>query len=140
MAVETGEVETLWLELRSQVDLLASERQQYLAVFELASEAYVVTDAAGTIEAANGAAVDILQRRRSVLLGRPLAAFVALDRRTDFRERLARLASAHPTAERQWSTVFEAPGLRLSVAVCARPIGAPPEARGICWRLQAAAE
>lgn len=135
MALEIEELKMLWLDLKAKVDLLASERAQYAEVFEQASEAYVVTDAAGTIEAANGAAVDILQRRRSALHGKPLAALVALDRRRDFRERLAKLAPGDA-----WSTVFEAQGERIDVTLCTRLIGGPAEPRGICWRLQAAQE
>lgn len=112
------------MDLEAQVEELVGERQQYLEIFEQALEAYVITAPDGTILDANGAAVDILQRRRRHLRGTSLAALVALDRRAEFRSRTAKPGS--------WSTVFEAPELRTDVTVSARLIG---QAGGICWRL-----
>ena len=137
MELDLEDLKAVWLNLRAHVDRLASECQQYRDVFEQAPEAYVVTDAGGIIEEANGPAVDILQRRRAYLRGKPFAVLVALDRRADFRRRLARLASGPAAGERSWSTVFESPGLRTDVSLTARLIGAPGERRGICWRLDA---
>jgi PAS domain S-box-containing protein len=130
---ELEDLKAMWLDLKARVDQLAGERQQYLDFFEHSPEAFVITDNHGTIEDANGAAVDILQRRRRYLRGKPFAALVALDQRSEFRRRLRALA-VDPAAERSWRTVFEAPELRTEVALTARRIGTD---RGICWRLQA---
>ena len=129
------DLKAMWLRLRAHVDQLAGERQQFLDFFEQSSQAYVVTDARGTIEDANGAAVDILQRRRRFLRGKPLPALVALERRAEFRQRLRDLGA--PGAQRSWRTIFEAPELRTEVTLTARLIGADA-AGGICWRLEAA--
>src|SRR4051812_27687072 len=94
MALDLEELKAMWLDLRAHVDRLAGERQQYLDFFEQASEAYVVTDPDGAIVDANGAAIDILQKRRRYLRGKPLASLVALERRREFRERLRALESA----------------------------------------------
>ncbi len=126
---ELEDLKAMWLDLKAQVDELAGERQQYLDVFEQSPEAYIVTDNDGTIEEVNGAAVDILQRRRRFLRGKPFTVLVALDRRREFRVRLGALA-----AEGSWRTILEAWEMRTEVAVTARRIGA---GRGICWRLQA---
>lgn len=83
--------------------------------------------------------MDILQRRRRHLQGRPIAAFVALERRAEFRERLTRLGGGEPAAGGSWRTIIESPGLRTEVALTARLIGARQEARGICWRLECVA-
>ena len=128
------DLKATWLQLRAHVDQLASERQQYLDFFEQSSQAYVVTDARGTIEDANGAAVDILQRRKSYLRGKPFPALVALERRAEFRRRLSDLGA--PGAERSWRTIFEAPELRTEVTLTARPIG-DDASGGICWLLEA---
>ncbi len=64
MAAELEDLKAMWSDLKAQVDELAGERQQYIDFFEQSSEAYVVTDNDGTIEEVNGAAVDLLQRRR----------------------------------------------------------------------------
>ena len=53
MAAELEDLKAMWSDLKAQVDELASERQQYLEFFEQSSEAYVVTDNQGTIEAVN---------------------------------------------------------------------------------------
>ena len=129
MAAELEDLKAMWSDLKAQVDELASERQQYVEFFEQSSEAYVVTDNQGTIEAVNGAAVDILQRRRRFLRGKPFAVLVALDQRGAFRERLGALA-----AEGSWRTILEAWEMRTAVALTARRIGAD---RGIFWRVQA---
>jgi PAS domain S-box-containing protein len=138
MAVELEDLKAMWLSLRAHVDQLAGERQQYLDFFEQSQEAYLVTDPAGTVVDVNGAAVDVLQRRRRYLAGKPIAAMVALDRRTEFRSRLRRVAEGERGAARTWSTVFESPGLRTDVTVTLRPIEREGRVKGLCWLLQAA--
>lgn len=135
--MELEELKAIWLDLRAHVDQLASERQQYYDFFEQASEAYVITDQYGTIADANGAAVDVLQRRKHYLRGKPLAALVALERRTEFRQRLHALCKGEPTAEPCWRATFEAPGLRTDVELTARLIERAGGVAGICWRLAA---
>jgi len=138
MTAELEDLKAIWLDLRAHVDQLAGERQQYLDFFEQSPEAYVVTDEQGAIVDANGAAVDILQRRRRYLRGKPIAALVALDRRTEFRGNLRRLLAREAGARRTFSTVFEAPELRTEVTLSARLIERAERVGGICWRLQAA--
>jgi len=137
MAADVEELKAMWLDLRAHVDQLAAERQHYVDFFEQASEAYVITDAEGTIVDLNGPAVDVLQRRRQFALGKPLASLIALERRREFRERLRGLAlgEARPTAA--WRTVFEAPGLRTEVTLAARRIERAGRFAGLCWRLEA---
>jgi len=138
MAAELEDLKSMWLSLKAHVDQLAGERQQYLEFFEQSPEAYVVTDAAGTIIDVNGAAVDVLQRRRRFLAGKPIAAMVALDRRTEFRARMRRVIERAPGAARTFTTVFEAPELRTEVKVALRAIERAGTVAGLCWRLQAA--
>lgn len=142
MTVELEDLKAMWLDLRAHVDELSDERQHYIDFFEKSPHAYVITDAHGTIVEANGAAVDVLQRRRRLLHGKPLAALVALERRADFRARLRRLTAGDTGAPRSWSTVFEAPELRTEATVTVRLIERPQAAGaaapgGICWRLDA---
>jgi len=135
---ELEDLKSMWLSLKAHVDQLAGERQQYLDFFERSQEAYVVTDAAGTIVDANAAAVDVLQRRRRYLAGKPIAAMVALDRRTEFRARMRRVIEREPGATRSFTTVFEAPELRTEVTVALRAIERAGAVAGLCWLLQAA--
>ena len=136
MAAELEDLKAMWLNLKAHVDQLAGERQQYLDFFEQSAEAYVVTDAQGTVIDANGAAVDVLQRRRRFLAGKPIAAMVALERRTEFRSRLRRVIAREPDAVRTFSTVFEAPEVRTEVNVRLRLIERGGSVSGICWLLQ----
>lgn len=123
------EVRAAWLELKARVEALAGERMHYLDLFERAPEAYVITDAEGTIQDANGAAVDVFQRRKRHLIGKPLAALIALDQRHTFRTRFRALGGRETAGE--WDTIIEAPGLRVPVKLAARLMRS-----GVCWRMQ----
>ena len=137
MSADLEALKAMWLELKAHVDGLAEERQHYVDFFEQSAEAYLVTDAKGVISELNGAAVDILQRRKRYLRGKPLAALVALEQRTQFRRRLIALVSGE-SAERTWRAIFESPELRTEVTLTARLIGPAGRADGICWLLQVA--
>ena len=134
MAADMDDLKTMWLELRAHVEQLAGERQQYVDFFDQSTEAYVVTDALGKISEVNGAAVDLLQRRKHHLRGKPLAVLVALERRPEFRQRLRALVQK-ADHEPSWRTVVLAPESRVEVEMAARRIGGSDG--GICWRLQA---
>ena len=138
MAADLADLKALWLDLSAHIEVVASERQQYLEIFEQASDAYLVTERDGTIRDVNGPAVDVLQRRRRHLRGTPIAALVALDQRREFRRRLQALTARPADAERTWRTIFEAPGLRTEVILTARLIERSQDVGGICWRLDAA--
>jgi len=131
------DLKSMWLSLKAHVDQLAGERRQYLDFFEQSQEAYVVTDAQGTILHVNGAAVDVLQRRRRDLAGQPIAAMVALEGRTEFRSRLRRVCAREPGAPRSFTTVLEAPELRTEVTVTLRAIERDGAVTGLCWLLRA---
>lgn len=134
MERELDELRIAWLGLKARVDELADAREQYLSFFENAAEAYVVTAPDGQIVEANGAAVDVLQRRKAYLLGKPLAVFVAFDRRSEFRERLADLARRAPAAAPMLRTALASRGERVAVRLTARVIEAP--SGGICWHVE----
>src|SRR3954469_10395615 len=136
MAPDMEDLKTMWLDLKARVDQLAGERQQYLDFFEQSPAAYVVTDPAGTIVEANGAAVDILQRRKRYLRGKPFSVLVALDHRATFRTRLRELADG--TGARPFTTIVVAAETRVELALNARLMGRPGAAAGICWRLESA--
>jgi PAS domain S-box-containing protein len=137
MAANVEDLKALWLDLSAHLEVLAGERQQYLEIFARASDAYLVTQPDGTICDVNGPAVDILQRRRRELVGKPIAALIALDQRREFRRRLQALTSGEPHADRAWRTIFEAPQLRTEVILTARLIERTQGIGGICWRLDA---
>jgi PAS domain S-box-containing protein len=92
------EIEALWHELRERSDELASERQRYTEFFEYAPDAYLVTDAHGTIREANRAAAELLGIAARALDGKPLVSYVPEAERRDFRAHVVR-ASAQPDGE-----------------------------------------
>lgn len=63
-------------ELIATRHLVEAERQRYQDLFEFAPEPYFVTDVNGVIQEANLAAAELLNVRRSYLLGKPLSVFV----------------------------------------------------------------
>lgn len=135
MTADLEHLKAIWLELRAQVDELAAERQQYLDFFEQSPEAYVVTDPLGKICEVNGAAVDILQRRKRYLRDKPFAVLVALEERAVFRRRLRQLTEANG-AERSWRTTVLTPETRMAVTLKARVMRGAQRVGGICWLLQ----
>jgi PAS domain S-box-containing protein len=99
-------------ELRQQSDEVAAsrsaleaERQRYLSLFEFAPDAYLVTDASGAIREANQAALALLDRPRTSVIGKPLPLFVPTERRRELRLAIARLRENRRA--RDWDVVFE---------------------------------
>lgn len=135
MPPDMEELKAMWLDLKARVEALVGERQQYLDFFERSAEAYVVTDPAGTILEANGAAVDILQRRKRALRGKPFSAFVALDQRMRFRTSLREMVGGVGPAG--FTTIVVAAETRVELALKGRLMGRPGAASGVCWRLTA---
>ena len=123
------EVLAAWRELRERVDELGAERQRYLDLFELARDAYLITDADGVIREANGAAVDLLQRRRRALRGKPLAALVPLTHRSAFREHLLEARNGSRCSR----TLLRADESVIEVEAAVRPAASG----ALCWRLRA---
>lgn len=72
-------------ELRVTRAALEVERRRYEDLFELAPDAYLVTDAEGLVVAANRAAVTMLGAPLHVLRSKPLASYVDEGSRTTFR-------------------------------------------------------
>jgi PAS domain S-box-containing protein len=122
------ELQAAWCELKARVDELGAERQQYLDLFELARDAYLITDADGVIREANGAAVDLLQRRRQALRGKPLAVFIPVTRRHAFRSRVRSIAG-EAWRSRELVRADEAV-IEVDVLVRRAASGA------LCWRLR----
>lgn len=78
-------------ELASSRQALEAERQRYQELFDFAPDGYLVTDAVGIIVEANRAAATMLGVRQDFLVGKPLAGFLAVDERAEFRRLLDRL-------------------------------------------------
>jgi PAS domain S-box-containing protein len=116
-------------------DTLEVERQRYHEQFEFAPDAYLVTDAAGTVCEANQAASRLFHSTETPLFRKPLLAFVAASHRTGFCEQLARLERGDVDRLEEWVTELEPPGgnsfpSSLTVAAIRGPDG---EVSGMRW-------
>jgi PAS domain S-box-containing protein len=87
-------------ELRQQNETLAEtsteaarQSARYQDLFELAPDAYIVTDAYGAVRESNRAASALLRLPRGYLAGKPLAVFLDGDARRALRESVTRLAA-----------------------------------------------
>lgn len=110
-------------ELHEQNDELASARTQleaehryYEELFDLAPDAYLLTDEQGIVHGANRAAVRLLATPRDRVVGHPLASFVPVDERPPFRDGLRRAVRERSTDD--WSFALT-PRDHASVVVAA---------------------
>jgi PAS domain S-box-containing protein len=128
------EIETLWQELRTRADELASERQRYTEFFEYAPDAYLVTDEHGTVREANRAAAELLGLPARALCGKPLLTYIAEPERRDFRARLTS-ASGQPDEEvSAWSGTLAPRGANMQVEFRVRAMPVPGGDRAaLCW-------
>jgi PAS domain S-box-containing protein len=99
------ELDETWEELLTAIDQLRlqneqltaaqvqihSERRRYRTLFDLAPDAYVVTDAGARIREANAVASRLLHATAESLVGKPLIVFVPMEARVTFRQAVARL-------------------------------------------------
>ncbi|HEX2208883.1 MAG TPA: ATP-binding protein [Longimicrobium sp.] len=95
--------------------LVEAERVRYEELFQLAPDAYLVTDAAGTIAEANHAAAALLKVPASRLRGKPLAVFVPGPARGEFRARMDMAATLGRLDE--WETWLRPRGADGAVPV-----------------------
>jgi PAS domain S-box-containing protein len=92
------ELQIIEEELRQQNEELAIahetaelERRRYQDLFDLAPDAYLVTDVAGIIKEANYVAAALLSVRQKFLVGKPFILFIAESDRQTFMKQLANL-------------------------------------------------
>jgi len=72
-------------------DAIEATSRHFRRLFEDAPVPYIVTDVVGIIRHANHAAAVFLKRPAELLEGKPLLAFIPLDRRGTFRDAISRL-------------------------------------------------
>jgi PAS domain S-box-containing protein len=99
LQVTTEELSEQNMELLATRQELETERQRYQALFELAPDAYLVTDAKGVIQEANCASEILFHLRRDLLVGKPLVVFAPPAERTFLRTKLEQLAEVVDSAQ-----------------------------------------
>ena len=88
LRVAEEELRTQNAQLIATHDALEEERARYREMFELAPDAYLVTDPDGVIRAANEAAARLFGIQERFLIGKPLANYVSDEERKSFRAKL----------------------------------------------------
>jgi PAS domain S-box-containing protein len=78
-------------ELAASRDEIDRERQKYYELFDFAPDAYIVTDANGTVREANAAASQLLGVPRQFLIGKPLSVYFDENARGTYRHQLDQL-------------------------------------------------
>jgi PAS domain S-box-containing protein len=135
------ELRAAWENLSTQSDELARERDHYAQLFQLAPDAYIVTDGAGAIREVNVAAENLLQFRSQYLLGKPFPLFLAMEDRQPFRTNLNTMLSEGSQSPRHSSVGLQYGfGPRTKIDLTGAPIRAlAGRFQGICWVLRRAA-
>lgn len=136
MALE--ELDMMWQELQGQAALLVRENERYAEFFQYAPDAYLITDAGGSIREANEAALELLKAPRNELVGKPLSEYVAAEDRVSFLARTGGLMLGAAPQPLAWSARLQP---RHGAAVVAQfSVRAIPlrksGAGGLCWLLR----
>lgn len=113
--------------------LIEAERVRYEELFQLAPDAYLVTDARGIITEANHAAAALLNVSAHRLRGKPLAVFVPPAARPEFRTRVEQVAALGRLDE--WETLLQprGGGEAVPVSCTVAAVHAPAGATGLRW-------
>ena len=110
------------------------ERARYQELFESIPYGALVTDSAGTIEEANKVAGELLGVPPGRLVGKPIAIFVALEHRGQFRKTLLGLNELRSAAE--WQFELQGRQRRFSAQFTATPTADG----GLRWTIQDVSE
>jgi PAS domain S-box-containing protein len=139
MALE--ELDVMWEELQGQAALLVRENERYAEFFEYAPDAYLVTDAGGSIREANQAALELLKAPRGEVIGRPLSEYIMSEDRVSFLARTVGLvfgATAKPQAWPMRLQPREGEPFEAELRVRAIPLK-KSGVGGLCWLIRPAA-
>jgi PAS domain S-box-containing protein len=145
LSVSLEELKVAEEELVQQNEELALTREavetstrKFRRLFEEAPLPYIVTDAVGMIRHANHAAAVLFKRPAELLEGKPLLAFVPLDRRSTFREAINRLQLVD--VARDWRvTLLRHGDGPIPVTIDVRLArGTQPGEDLVCWMLRPA--
>ncbi|MEM6433142.1 MAG: PAS domain-containing protein [Cyanobacteria bacterium P01_D01_bin.115] len=92
------------IELSATRLTIEEERQRYRTLFELAPDAYLVTDHQGLIHRVNRAATNLFSTSREVLIGKPLVVLIDAADRPQVLTQLT-----HPNHQQDWQVTLADP-------------------------------
>jgi len=124
MALE--ELDVMWEELQGQAALLVREKERYAEFFEYAPDAYLITDAAGSIREANQAALEFLNAPRDAVVGHSLSQYVAPEDRVNFLARAVWRTRLQPREREALAAEFSVRAIPLKKSGVA----------GLCWLMR----
>jgi two-component system cell cycle sensor histidine kinase/response regulator CckA len=126
---------------------LEQERQRYQELFDLAPDAYIVTDLRAVVREANMAAASLLRVDRRFLAGKALSTYVARHDRSRFRTLVTRAAKGSPgpavsfqLQPREGSQINAELSHSLATDAAGRPVGIRWLLRDVTERERLAAE
>jgi len=128
--VDTARANGELIEARNSLE---RERRKYYELFELAPDAYVVTDTRGTIREANAAASHLLAVAPQFLVGKPLLGFLDETARKSYALQLDRLCDSERVDD--WETNINQRGgsaIPVSVSI-GRMVGPDRKLAGYRW-------
>lgn len=123
--------------LQTVKDALETERHRYQALFDLAPDAYVVTDADGVIREVNRAGAALLGSSNAELQGRWLAEFMSAADRQDFPARLETRADARID---EWHVAIQISARAFPAVLTVAAESSTPGAPSLRWLIRDATE
>lgn len=134
MAVMT--LDLLWEQLEGETALLTREHERYVAFFENAPDAYLITDIGGSVREANRAALELLRLPLEQVKGKALIHMLPEEDKTAFLTRLVALMT-EPAPASWGSRIRGGNASPLPVQLCVRPIPlAKSGVAGFCWAIR----
>jgi PAS domain S-box-containing protein len=135
LRVQQDELLAQQQQLQQQNAALQAERQRYRELFELAPDAYLVTDLQGVIREANEAASTLLAVPAQYATGKPLPMFVPGPTKDGLWRHLSGLGEGKVDEVRNWETaILPRRGEPVDVLVSMVPARSPEgEVTGVRW-------
>ena len=122
-------------ELVEARNALEAERGRYRDLFEMAPDAYLITNGQGLVSDANRAAGRLLKVERKFLIGKPLQVFIHPEERGQFRTRVSEAQQVQSPLE--WRLrILPRDGAAVDVAAAVAPLANRGAEGGLRWSLR----
>ena len=123
LRVAEEELRAQGADLATAQGVIETERRRYQELFDLAPDAYLVTDPKGVVLEANRAAGTLLRNPRLYLIGKPVGAFVAEQDFSTFTAKLKDLRTAKADRVLEWEVrLRERRGVAVAAEVRVAPV------------------